>query len=70
MYRANVKANLMVKNITQIKSEITINFSVSAKIQENIMHAKKMYIWVLAACTCENGKYLRGIIDNSVITCD
>ena len=41
MYRANVKANLMVKNITQIKSEITINFSVSAKIQENIMRAKK-----------------------------
>ena len=26
------------------------------------------FIWNLATCSCENGKYLVGIIDNSVIT--
>ena len=31
---------------------------------------KKYYIWNLAACSCENGKYLASIIDHSVITCD
>ena len=42
MYRANVKVNLIVKNITQIKSGITINFSVSVKIQEKAMLGKKV----------------------------
>ena len=41
MYRANVKVNLIVKNTTQIKSGITINFSVSVKIQEKAMRGKK-----------------------------
>ena len=31
---------------------------------------KKDYIRNLATCTCENGKYLGIIFDNSVITCD
>ena len=30
----------------------------------------KDYIWNPATCSCENGKYVRGITDNSVITCD
>ena len=30
---------------------------------------KKSYIWNLAACTCENGKYLASIIGDSVIMC-
>ena len=70
MYRANVKVNLIVKNITQIKSGITINFSVSVKILEKIHACGKSYIWVLATCTCETGKYLRGITCDSVITYD
>ena len=28
------------------------------------------YIWKPAICSCEDGKYLASIIDNSVITCD
>ena len=30
----------------------------------------KDYIWNLATCSCENGKYLARIMDNSEITCD
>ena len=31
---------------------------------------EKDYIWKPATCTCEHGKYLTSIIDNSVIACD
>ena len=31
---------------------------------------EKDYIWNPAACSCNNGKYLASITDNSVITCD
>ena len=32
----------MVENVTRIKSEIMIKVDVSAKIQKNIMHVKKI----------------------------
>ena len=31
---------------------------------------EKYCIWNSASCSCENGKYLRSIIDDSVNTCD
>ena len=31
---------------------------------------KKYYIWNPATCSCENGKYLASIMDDSAITCD
>ena len=31
---------------------------------------QKGYIWNPNTCTCENGKYLRSIIGDSVIKCD
>ena len=31
---------------------------------------QKYYIWNPAICSCENGKYLASIIDDSVITCN
>ena len=60
----------MAENVTQIKSAITINVGVSVKIWKNIMCAKKIYFWNLATCSCENGKYVGSIIDDSVIMCD
>ena len=30
---------------------------------------EKAYIWNPATCSCEKGKYVTGIIDNSVIMC-
>ena len=56
----------MVESIIQIKSEILINVDASVK---NI-YVKRNYIWNPATCSCENGKYLTNIMDNSVITCD
>ena len=31
---------------------------------------EKDYIWNPTTCSCENGKYLANIMDDSVITCD
>ena len=54
-------------NIIQINGGITINVNVSVK---NIMYVKKCCIWNPATCSCENGKYLASIMDNSAITCN
>ena len=34
------------------------------------MCAKKNYIWNPTTCSCENGKYLASIIEDSVISFD
>ena len=54
----------MVESVIQIKSGIIINADGSVKI---IINVKKM--WNPATCSCENGKYLASIFDDSVITC-
>ena len=64
MYHVNINVNLMAENVIQIKSGIMINVGASVK---NIIYVKK-YIWNPATYSCENGKYLASIIDNSVIT--
>ena len=46
-YHVNVNVNLMVENVTRIKSGIIINVFVSAKIQKNIMHAKRIIFGIL-----------------------
>ena len=30
----------------------------------------KDYVWNPVPCSCENGKYLESILDNSTIVCD
>ena len=47
VYHANVNVNLMQENVTQIKSGITINVDVSAKIRENIICAKNFLMRIL-----------------------
>ena len=32
--------------------------------------SEKDYVWNLATCNCENGKYLGSIMDHSASTCD
>ena len=61
---------MIVENATQIKSGITIDFKVSPKIRENIMCIKKCHICNTSTYTCESGKYLGSIIDDSVIMFD
>ena len=41
IYHANVRVNLMIKNVIQIKKGITINVGVSAKVRKNIICPKK-----------------------------
>ena len=31
---------------------------------------EKDYVWNLATCSCNNGKYLASVMDDSVIMCD
>ena len=50
----------------QINGRITINVDVSIKRHV----CEKDYIWNPSTCSCENGKYLASIMDDSVITCD
>ena len=47
MYHAGVNVSLMVKNVTQIESGITLNVSVSVKIPINIMCVKKVIFGIL-----------------------
>ena len=46
-YHANVNVNLMVENVTRLRSGITINVDVSTKFQKNIMWVKKIIIGIL-----------------------
>ena len=43
-----------------------INVGVSAKIQKNIMCAKKLQLEP-RTCICENSRFLKSIVDNSGI---
>ena len=67
IYHVNVNVTLMKKNVIQINSGIVINIDVNIK---NVMYMKKDYIWNPAICSCENGKYLASIMNDSSITCD
>ena len=53
------------KNIIQINYGKTINVDVSVK---NI--CEKEYVWNPSTCSCQNGKYLVSIMDDSVIMCN
>ena len=59
----------MEENVIQINVGITINVDVSVK---NVMYVKNYYdyVWSRTTCSCENGKYLASIMDDSVIMCD
>ena len=59
IYHANLNVNLMVENIAQIKSGITINVNMTVRTWKNP-----------ATCTCDSSEYLASITDNSGITCD
>ena len=57
----------MEENVIQINGAIMINGDVNVK---NVMYMKKNYVWNLASCSYETGKYLASIMDNSAIICD
>ena len=57
----------MVQLAFQITNGIIIHVSGSVK---SIIHGKKGYILNPSTCIRENGKYLKIIVDTSVIVCD
>ena len=67
MYHPNVNVNSMVQNVIQIKSGVTINVDVIAKIQWNIMCGKEI-IFGIIDYICETDKCLKSDIGDSVIT--
>ena len=56
----------MEENVIQINGGTTINVSVSVK---SIIYAKKIICYP-ATCSCQNGKNLASIMNDSVITCE
>ena len=72
IYHVNVNANLIVENVTQVKSEIMIIVEVSVVYKSKKKHhaCEKDCIWISATCSCESGRSVGSIIADSVITCD
>ena len=63
----------MVESVIQIKSGIMTQKWNNDKCHLSTKKhhlCKKDYIWNPGACSCENGKYLASIIDDSAIVCD
>ena len=61
----------MIENVIQIKSGVTINTGASVKVKKKKKCVwEKDYIWNPGSCSCEYGKHLASIIDDSVIRCD
>ena len=61
----SVNVTLMVKNVTWIKTGITINVGVSVKIHKSIVCTKNF--GNPATCGGENSKYEGSIIDVSLV---
>ena len=55
---------MVEENVLQINRGITTN------VEKDYIwnHCEKDYIWNPATCSCENGKYLTSIMDDSAIT--
>ena len=53
IHHANVIVNLMVEMVSQIKSGIMINVSMSAKFYKNRMHGKKIIFGILLLVVVE-----------------
>ena len=63
IYHVSVNVYFIIKNVTRIKSGMTISVAVSVKILKNIVCVKN-YIWNRAICSCENDKYVGSVIDD------
>ena len=62
-----LNAYSIVQYVIQLKNETIIHAKASTK---NIIPAKTYYSWNHRTFICENGQYLKGVADTSVIVCD
>ena len=65
----NENVNLMVANVTQIKTETMINAHASERTKKKNV-CEKGYIQYPATCSCQNGRYRKSVTDDSLIGCD
>ena len=63
-----VNAHSIVRHVTRIKDGIIKHVNVNVKITVN--EKKKDYSWDPSTCISKNSKYLKSIVDTSVIECD
>lgn len=68
MYYANMNINLRAENLTRIRSEIMINGGTSIEIRKKQCVCKRLDM-ESGIYSCENGKLVGSINDNSVIMC-
>ena len=62
-----LNASSIVQYVIQLKNETIIHAKANTK---KIIPAKKYYSWNHRTFICENGQYLKGVADTSVIVCD
>ena len=62
-----LNGNSIVQYVIQLKNETIIHAKASTK---NIIPTKKYYSWNPSTFIYENGQYLKGVADTSVIVCD
>ena len=65
-----INANLLIKNVIQIKSFMTINVNVSVNIKKNLVHVKNIMIGILPFVFESNYAYMKTLTEDSVVTCD
>lgn len=65
-----INANLLIKNLIQIKRFITINVNVSVNSKKNLAHVKNIMIVILPFAFESNYSYMKTLTDDSVVTCD
>ena len=56
----------MEENVIHVNGVIMINVDVGIK---KFVYGKKI-VWNPSSCSCENGKYLPSILNDSAIICD
>ena len=66
-FSCDIKCKFKNETIIQLKNETIIHATASTK---NIILAKTYYSWNHRTFICENGQYLKGVADTSVIVCD
>ena len=57
----------VVQNVLQIKNGVKIHVNMSVK---SVTRAKKDYSRNLSTCICDDSRYLKSIVDDSIIVCD
>ena len=65
-----MNVNLIVENVTQMKSGIIMNVGTSVEIHKTITYVKKVIFGILLHVLAKNGNHLGSNIEDSMIKVD